>query len=611
MFLQKLLGKLDNWLIYIFAFYCAMLFALDAYNTSITTHYLNLPDGDMLMRYLRILDLVQTGDWYNQIIHRDNYPLGNYIPWTRLFDMVILLPSYIIKHITDLSWQQSILLIGTWVSPVLYLVFIWQVIRLSFLLKFNDLQKLFLVIAVFLITNYNSFFMYGRGDHHGFMICLFMGSLLAYCHWLRAQQNRHFLAFAAFLVLGLWAGSEFLAIIFFYMFHMVWQYLFDNQIAAMAAVGRLATIICCCAIVLIPVDKPLTQFFLYEADRLSIFHVVLFGLVSLCVQVTLWFEQQPRQLKQRLYLGFSQTVFIGLVLLVLFPYFYLGPLAEFKKAPGTSFIWSVTEMKNIISQPLDLKLMNAILLFFGLGSYYYSYKKTHATIYSYLLLATIGFTILTCLALRWSAYYYILAILGYSMGIYQCFAYAFKTPQLKKKIAMLAMLVIALVISTCPTYIIKLCGLNKPINVFEKEAGKCNMALDYMLQHKSLNPYISFDNQVVMSSTDVAPKLLFWTKAKTIGSNYTRNFEGVSDTLKFYEGSDIKQLTEIIERRDINIIITCPYGKKLDHMPAISYLSKQKVPFKNWQKIIYQKPKNDKLFKKMSPKAWPKIYVRQ
>jgi asparagine N-glycosylation enzyme membrane subunit Stt3 len=47
-----------------------------------------------MMRYVRVLALAMTGDWYDNVIARDNYPFGLVLSWTRLFDLLILLPAY-------------------------------------------------------------------------------------------------------------------------------------------------------------------------------------------------------------------------------------------------------------------------------------------------------------------------------------------------------------------------------------------------------------------------------------------------------------------------------------------------------------------------------------
>src|SRR5690606_683523 len=57
----------------------------------------DLIDTDGYMRYLRVEQLLENGDWFDSSSPRSNYPFGESQHWTRVLDVYIVAPTFLLQ----------------------------------------------------------------------------------------------------------------------------------------------------------------------------------------------------------------------------------------------------------------------------------------------------------------------------------------------------------------------------------------------------------------------------------------------------------------------------------------------------------------------------------
>ena len=85
-----------------------------------------LNGADSYMRLHRVLQLYETGDWYDGFNPRTNAPYGELIHWSRLLDMLLFAGAWIGSAVTE--FRHALFVWGVLVGPALLiaLVPIWS-----------------------------------------------------------------------------------------------------------------------------------------------------------------------------------------------------------------------------------------------------------------------------------------------------------------------------------------------------------------------------------------------------------------------------------------------------------------------------------------------------
>ena len=234
---------------------------------------------DAYMRSVRVLDLVDSRDWYDGTIERSNAPYGEHLHWTRPLDVMILAGALPLKHAISLDWPDAVYVAGTLVSPVLHvlalLAFLWALRPL-----FDD-HGLLLAGILFAAQFYLTFqFAAGRPDHHGLILLLdivVMGLVLR----LLADGARPGQAIAAGLACALvvWVSVEGLVITLLLLLALAGRWVMRG--APVAPLGWLASAAWCLGLLsALLLERPLNDLAVISPDRLSVVHLGYAGLAT-------------------------------------------------------------------------------------------------------------------------------------------------------------------------------------------------------------------------------------------------------------------------------------------------------------------------------------------
>src|SRR3546814_104079 len=130
-----------------------------------------LIDPDSYMRMVRVSELAQGWQWFDDTIARANAPYGDVLHWTRPFDLLILLLALPAGFV--LEAEQALYLAGMIVSPLLQLA---TALLLIWALRPVIRPEVWFLpaVALFLQPGALAYSVLGRADHHALLLLVFV-----------------------------------------------------------------------------------------------------------------------------------------------------------------------------------------------------------------------------------------------------------------------------------------------------------------------------------------------------------------------------------------------------------------------------------------------------
>lgn len=312
----------------------ALLYALPRISFS----NLRLLDVDGYMRAQRVVDLMAGNNtWFDAFVYRANAPFGHALHWTRPVDAILIVLSWPFAQFRDLH---EAVFLGSFVFGLLMIVSIFLAVAWAArALMGRGASYLAGAATAFQLglVSYNS---PGHPDHHG-MIVLF--SVLLIGHTLRLLQNeQRSLAIRAGVVaaLGLWIATEFLFPLSFCLLALVVKWIVSGarveslRFFTLALTGSL--------LVAVVLERPPVSWFVLEAERVSALHVVMAGLLGAAAWVM--GKLRADTIARRLVVAGGSAVATTLILLLIFPGFFLGPMQAIQPSVDRFLDTYVTEM---------------------------------------------------------------------------------------------------------------------------------------------------------------------------------------------------------------------------------------------------------------------------
>ena len=165
-------------------------------------------DADGYMRLIRIYELLESGQWFDNRVERSNWPWGDVLHWTRPLDVLIL--ALALPLVPFLELRSAIHVAGSGISPLLFLAsglaLIWAVQPMI-----SRRVRALVAPALLVQPVAFSYAVIGRADHHVLILFLFVVGLGALLRWVM-DPTRTGAALAVGLIsaLGIWVSPEFL-----------------------------------------------------------------------------------------------------------------------------------------------------------------------------------------------------------------------------------------------------------------------------------------------------------------------------------------------------------------------------------------------------------------
>ncbi len=516
------------------------------------SQHADLVDTDTYMRLVRVEQLAETGDWYDSVIHRNNYPYGDELHWTRPLDVILLAGAYFLTPF--LGFQPGLLTWGIMISPILgigcILALYWAT---RSVLNRNSRRLLWLLFIAHTVLI--QVFLLGRPDHHSLLMLLFvllLGGLFRMVG--QPQRNRHVLLSGFIAALSLWVSVEtiFAIIMIFLALGVLWV-IRGESYARQLLLFSLSIFICLAVFLFI--ERPLSALFVVEYDKISIAHLFVFMQAVLAAYLLTIIKNSSIISK------LIRTVLIimgsGFIIWLIFPAFYKGPLAGIN--PDIVPIWlsKVMEIRPLwASDPYHKIVIIGSIILFLLYLVYLVAKKQFASNLNLLIPISCGFAIFLPLGIyQIRMDYYLLIIIIILLAVFLDDVLSRITN------SNLAASSKALVrVGTLLLFILGLPGIGIGASSLYHPAPNDTLSPDLKALSSYLNAYQANYPQAdtILTFLDFGPEILYRTNFNVIAGPYHRNHQGILYTYQVMAANDREQVREMLAQRFIDLLILCP-----------------------------------------------------
>lgn len=310
-------------------------------------------DPDSYSRLLRVRELNDSGRWYMERFARSNAPFGEVQHSTRPFDVLLLMGAYALKPFfgfaKGLHWWAAL------ISPLLHVAAACALAWATRALRRPGAPALAMGLFA-LQLGVAQYLVFGRPDHHGAIFLAFIVALGATARCLaRPEQTRWAAGAGAAAGFGLWLSTELLLLLAAVLAALVLGWLRAAGRARSAewiraglwhASGLLATVT-----VATLAEKPVGEFFIAEYDRVSVVHVALSALAVGFWPLLALLDRRREgggDVGSRLLPALAAAVAAGGAMLLLYPKFFRGPMAEIDPRMTSMVLSDIGEMQSIL-----------------------------------------------------------------------------------------------------------------------------------------------------------------------------------------------------------------------------------------------------------------------
>jgi len=551
-------GKNESWLFFLMVVFIFLLIHV-LFTKGITgIPNMELVDTDCYMRLVRVEQLAETGEWYDSVIHRSNYPYGDDLHWTRPLDVMLLAGAYLLTPFQ--GFKNGLFIWGIIISPLLgigcLLALYWATRSVMKRNARHLLLLLFISQSILLQV-----FLFGRPDHHSLLILLFI--LLLGCMFRIVNQpdrDKYVLLCGFIAAFSLWVSVEtiFAIIMVFTALGILWL-IRGNTYARQLLLFSLSIFMFSAIFLLI--ERPLSALFAVEYDKISIVYLFVFMLAVLATYLLTLIRSAallPKLLESTLILGLS-----GLTIWFVFPTFYKGPLAGINKAIVPIWLSKVSEIQSLWS--LDLSNKTIIIGSIMLALVYFIYlvaKQRFASKFNLLLPIISGFIIFLPLGIyqvRMDYYLLVITIMLLAVFLDDILTHISdsKLKDLYKPILRVGIMLL---------FILGLPLLAGIIDNSNNSSAGSNTTSKADLKTLSifLNDYQKTDSEAktILTYLDLGPELLYRTDFNLISTPYHRNDRGILYNYDLMAVDSFEQAREMLNERSVDLLILCPEAEK-------------------------------------------------
>ncbi|MDP6563321.1 MAG: hypothetical protein QF578_00690 [Alphaproteobacteria bacterium] len=505
---------------------------------------------DAYMRLLRVQELADTGVWFDPVSERSNAPYGEVLHWTRPLDLLLLSGAAVAAPL--LGFAGALFAWAAVMGPLLHIATLFLLLwAVRPMLEPRGLILLGLLFpALFFIA---FVFAVGRPDHHALNMMLFVAQLGFAVRLARSTcLDRLAIAAAAIGALALWISIEGMVGIGLTLLALAAGWIADGRLAIRRAVIFTLVLTAGLTVALV-LERPPTDLLAIEFDRISVVYLCFLAMIAgFCLLLVVAPDGRPGT---RLLIAGAAAGVILLAVKLLFPNFFLGPMAEMH--PLVREVWFANNAevsplldprhlvrslpKAVAHLGLILFAVPAVILCMARSSG--EYRRIWALLGLFL---TLTFA-LTLREVRWMGYPQILCLPPCIALLQGLFA---RRPVRKRGLAA-ARAAAVIAVAAGPLVLGGLLRLALPL----PETGKaCEMpAISAWLDsHYAERP------QRIVNFIYPGSELLYRTRHSVVATPYHRNTAGMVDTIQLLRASDPAAAQAIVERRRADLILICP-----------------------------------------------------
>jgi hypothetical protein len=509
---------------------------------------LQLVDTDCYMRLVRVQQLFTTGDWYNDVIYRSNWPYGEVLHWSRLLDVILIIGAYIGTFVVD--FNTALFWWGMFISPVVH---IFTLLSLVWAARVGFNQES-IVRLVFLFLGQIGIWGYcyiGRPDHHSILLCLF---LLLFGCCIRMVDNRYGLRYGIYAGIlaatAMWVSVEALAAIFMVM--CILTILWIGKVEKFAAQGEAfsLTLLLFCAIYIV-IEFPPIRVLEVVYDKLSLVHVVVFLLSTLFWMQIRWIAYKSRSQRFGIVIVFS--CISGIILQYYFPGIFHGPFAGIDPRIIPIWLSKVQEMQPL----LDFSRWGIVemLIYIGPMTICLPYMVYRAIIRREVftrewLVYGVGMSIYIPLALyqaRWSAYAEVVMLFPMAFILQEYISKLDNRCKNNWRVIVKALFTVVF----CFGYFM-FAQLVLPFEEVKEPITVTKMAI--FLNDPSQLGAIP---KTIATDVDFGPEILYRTSHRVIATPYHRNGDGIIFMNELMKAQTDNEVYQLLCQRKVDLILLC------------------------------------------------------
>lgn len=512
-------------------------FAPDAYN-------MKLGDNDNFMRYVQFTEWIQNGNWYLEPMPRFNPQDGVIIHWSRLPDLLLALVTIISGWLVTDSVAETIAMS---VVPCLYFLLL---LLATGAFTYRILGRKYTIITVVFLaaSSVISKFVPGSIDHHNIQLVLAaLFLMLTPFRGYECKQQTSAVLQGVFLGLSFWAGLEniifFAAVMAFITFLGYIQSLRFLYYARLVCISAIIT----CTI-LLPVNRPISEFFVGRVDALSLPYVFALCCGYLFCQLSLLVRRRSSANPYLIYLLLGALSLIPVIIFT--PELVLGVYHNYPPLLDKYWLSQVIEAQSAIdyirsdgvftSRSFVLPLVPAFLSVIYI-------RKHQISFYLYAL-----FILLALPFIFWQVRtVYLVFIIGMPLQA----LFAIKCAERAK----FTVLKIAIIMLCIPASLMLLAsGLHNASNTNAAKpahTSSLNKAdiISILDQH-------NVTGSKILAPFDYGAKILAETNNRIISAPYHRNIHGNQLTVELYTSSNLDSVRQRLLTHHIDYIMFGPHS---------------------------------------------------
>lgn len=520
--------------------------------------------NDGYLRVIRVTQLYETWDWYDNLIVRNNAPYGSELHWTRPFDLLLLAGALVLQPFV--GFEQGLYLWSIWVGPALFVVLMCGLVWAVTPLYSDFLRRLILLLFVFFQPAFATLARPGRPDHHTLIILLSVIIIgLVFRLVLDPRRSRHGLVLGLALGFGIWLTTEMFLVVGPVLGVLAFLWLYRGDAFAQRNF-EMAFGFALMSAVAVLLEVPLDRFFEVAYDKISVVHLAVALLALGFWSVVVGLERGRGE-----GFGFMARATVGAVggvatlgiLYAIYPEFFSVPKFYTHPLVGQMYMERISELQSLwpSSQHLFARFvsyMGPAFLLVPFLIYALSVSERHDE----------G---------RWNAWFYVtaclflyipLAVNSFRLLPYPAIFLAVAMPEFlgrvvdaTERLSPLVFRVVfrAVVIAGCIVGPIVLRSNLQERSAAEEEqirdARGCSVG--GVIRTLNTHPAFSSEPQIIVSNPDYGPRILYFTDHAIVGSPYHRNEAGMLDSLLVILAENADDVREIIDRRGIDAILVC------------------------------------------------------
>jgi len=522
----------------------------------ITGRISDLVDTDTFMRLVRVEQLAESGDWYDSVIHRSNYPFGEDLHWTRPLDILLLTGAYALTPI--LGFHKALLYWGIVISPIIgllsLLALLWATKPVINRNSLHMLWLLFISQTVLLQTFY-----LGRPDHHSLLLFLFILLMGCLFRMVSAPEDQNYTILGGIIAaLSLWVSIEtiFAMVVVYITLGFLWLTRgesFSRQILLFSLSVLVAST------VFLVIERPLPGLLVVEYDKISIVHLYVFGIAALAAYLLKFYKNASVGSKLRS-LGLLLAA-SGLLIWWVFPNFLRGPMADVNKAIVPIWLDKVNEVQPLWKTSVfhETVIIGSIALFIVFLTYLHITRElvNHSNLVIPSVSGFVVFFPLGIYQVRMSTYLVLIVTI--------CLAVLLDA--LIRQISQAdigGLAKTSLRVATIMFFILFLPVTGLLATPSDEMEGKDSDKDSNKSNLKSLSIFLNSYHEnnpntaTVLTFVDFGPELLYRTDYNYIATPYHRNDQGILYNYRIMIEVDLTRVQDMLTERHVDLIILRP-----------------------------------------------------